>query len=220
MKVGILLRTLSLATAPWFAVATALPLQVEVNSDLPISEPFRFALSIDDDSYSRISDSVDDTKEPHSLLTLHLSLRFINQTNKVVKLDTNCIRLFQRVVYDNPLVGPSEALLPPGERRAITLQGCPYAADEKLLRLLPGESFETTQEVTFGVVSLGAFQPPVTLKPGGYFLQLSELTWWEIDGQDQTLKEERKKPGSFTGRVVSSELTRFVVKGKPVKRQV
>lgn len=217
MSVGKFLRRLSFAAVPWFAVTTALPLQVEVNSSLPISEPFKLTLNIDDESYSRISDSVDSTKEPHVLLTLHLSLRFANQTNKIVRLDTNCILFFQRVVYDNPLVGPSEALLPPGEK-AIGVQGCPYVPDEKLLRLLPGESFETTQEVTIGVVSVGAFHPPVTLKPGQYFLQLTELTWWEIDGQDQDLKEKWRKPGASVGRAVTSEIMHFVVKGKPAKR--
>jgi hypothetical protein len=161
---------------------------------------------------------MDHTKEPHVLLTLQLRLCFTNQTGKVVKLHRKCILLSSKVIYDNPLVGPPEELTSGGEG-IFALQGCPYVADGKLLRLLPGASFEATQKVKFGVVTQGPFQPPEMLKPGEYFLKLTELTWWEIDGQDQNLKEKWKKPGALIGRAINSELMSFVVKGKPVKRR-
>jgi hypothetical protein len=219
MSVCRLPRGLSFAVVLCFATATALPLQVEKNSNLTISDPLQLTLSIDHESYSRISDTVDNTKEPHVLLTLHLRLRFTNQTDKVVKLDAKCILLSEAVIYDSPIVGPAEPIPFFGGKWAFEVHRCPYMADEKLLRLPPGESFEPTQEVKFGVVRLGAFHPPETLKPGKYFLKLSETTWWEIDGQDQLLKEKRRKPGTSIGLVVRSELMSFVVKGKPAKRR-
>jgi hypothetical protein len=216
MDIGSFLGLLLFASVSWLAASTTTPLQSETNPAAPV--PFRLTLNIEHETYSRIPGSMDHTKEPHVLLTLQLRLRFANQTEEVVKVDTKCILLSLKVIYDNPLVGPPEELTS-GRERIFALRGCPYAADEKLLRLHPGESFEATQQVKFGVVTQGRFHPPDTLKPGEYFLKLTELTWWEIDGQDQNLKEKWKKPGALIGRAVNSELMGFVVEGKPIKRR-
>jgi hypothetical protein len=216
MNVDIFLRVLLFASVSWVAASTTPPFQSEKN--LPIREPFRLTLSIAHESYSRVAESSDKTRKPNVELILDVRLHFTNQTDKIVMVDSNCILLSGTVIYDNPLVGPSEPLLADGEI-AYTAQGCPYVTDERLLRLLPGEFFDATQRVNFTVVSVGAFHPPNTLKPGEYFLKLTELTWWEIDGQDQNLKEKWRKPGALIGRAVRSELLAFVVKGKPAKRQ-
>ncbi len=216
MNVGPFLGFLLLASVSWLAASTIPPFQSD--KDLPIRDPFRITLSIEHEKYSRMTDSSDKAGKPKVVLILDLRLHFTNQTDKNVMVQANCILLYGTVIYDRPLVGPSEPLNADGEI-AHTAHGCPYVTDERLLRVLPGESFEATQQVKFGVVTQGSFRPPDTLKPGEYFLKLTELTWWEIDGQDQNLKEERRKPGALIGRAVNSELMGFVVEGKPIKRR-
>jgi len=44
-------------------------------------------------------------------------------------------------------------------------------------------------------------------------------TWWEIDGEDEDLKEKLRRPDFRIGRSVPSELVGFVVAGKSVKRR-
>ena len=221
MNAGSFLRILLFASMYWVAASTTLSFQTEKNSNVPILQPFRLTLSINHETYTRIADLPEDAKKPHAQLVLDLRLRFTNQTDKVVKLDTNCILWSETVIYDSPLVGPSEPLgASAPTAHALTDQACPYTAEEKLLRLLPGESFEATQRVKFRVVSPEAFDPPDTLKPGKYFLKLTETTMWEIDGEDLSLREKWKQPGVQIGRAVTSKLMSFVVKGKQIKRQV
>jgi hypothetical protein len=216
MNIGSFLGLLLFASVSWLAASTTPPFQSD--KDMPIREPFRITLSIEHETYSRVADSSDKARKPNVGLILDLRLHFTNQTDKIVMVDVNCILIYGTVIYDSPLVGPSEPLNADGEI-ADTVQGCPYVTDEKLLRLLPGESFEATQQVKFEVVTQDRFHPPDILEPGEYFLKLTELTWWEIDGQDQNLKEKWKKPGALIGRAVNSELMGFVVEGKPIKRR-
>jgi len=45
------------------------------------------------------------------------------------------------------------------------------------------------------------------------------MNWWEIDGEDEELKEKLRRPDFLVGRSVPSELVGFVVVGKSVKRR-
>jgi hypothetical protein len=47
-------------------------------------------------------------------------------------------------------------------------------------------------------------------KTGLIFLENNWGTWWEIDGQDEELKEKERKPGVLAPRIVPSELMGFV----------
>jgi len=212
-------RTLPLVLVSWIALWQSRPFQFEKNANVPIMYPFKLTLSIDHESYSRISDSIGGGKNPHVQLILDLTLRFTNETNKVVKLDEDSILLDSTVIYDSPIVGPSVPLLPDREISS-KVQGCTYLADEKLLAILPGKFYETSLQMKFEVIDHGTFHPPESLRPGSYLLKITVSTWWEIEGQDVELKEKWRKPGVLVGKSVPSELMGFVVAGKPVRRRV
>src|SRR5258705_11342274 len=101
-----------------------------------------------------------------------------------------------------------------------TQGGCAYRTDEKLLALLPGKSYDTTMRIKFQVIDQGRFHPPESLRPGSYFLKINVMTWWQIDGQDEELKERWRKPGALLGRIVPSELMPFVVARNRAKRRI
>lgn len=210
-------RTLSLTFVLGIILCVNLSFQSGRNANPPIEYPFKLTLSISHESYSRISNSAGDAKNPRVQLTLDLRLRFTNRTNRIVKLDKDCIQLGSTVVYDSPFVGPSVPLLPNG-LVALNAQGCPYVADEKLKAILPRNFYDTTLQMKFEVINHGTSHPPGSLKPGSYFLKITEVTWWEIDGQDAELKEDLRKPGFLAGRSVPSELMGFSVAEKPVTR--
>jgi hypothetical protein len=211
----------SLMSVLWITPSTSLLRPFETNTEL-ISSPLVLSLSIDRGSYStRNANPIGDEKNPDVQLILALRLRLTNQTKTVVKLDTNCIQLESTVVYDSPFVGPSEALIPDGMVHGNPTQGgCAYRTDEKLLALLPEKSYDTTMRITFQVIDQGRVHPPESLRPGSYFLKINVMTWWQIDGQDEELKEKWRKPGLLVGRIVPSELMALVVARTRAKRRI
>ncbi len=211
----------SLMSVSWIPPSTSLLRPFETNTE-SIGDPLILSLRIDRESYSmRTANPIADAKSPDVQLILAIGLRFTNQTKTVVKLDTNCIQLESRVVYDSPIVGPSEPLIPDGMVHGNPTQGgCAYRTDEKLLALLPGKSYDTTMRIKFQVIDQGRFHPPESLRPGSYFLKINVMTWWQIDGQDEELKERWRKPGALLGRIVPSELMPFVVARNHAKRRI
>ena len=206
--------SVSCTTAP-----ASLPPQLEKNLQIPTESPFKLTMSIDKELYSTVPDVINGWKQPHRQLTLDLRLHFTNHSSKVVRLDKDCVYLSSRVVYDNPVVGPSEPVLPGDGMISSQGQLCPNVASERLLAILPGGFYETPQRAKFEVVSQGPIHPPESLRPGKYFLELTMGTWWEIDGQYDELKAMRKNGVQFQ-LPVTSEPMWFVVVGKTLKRGV
>lgn len=211
-----LLGTSSLLLISWMVLGANLLQDLQRNEIAATEDPFQLTLSIEDESYSTSFHSLAGEKRSHVELLLVLRLRFTNQTQKAVKIQKDCVRLDSTVIYDSPIVGPSEPLLP-GGMISNEGQGCPYVASEKLLVILPGKFYEATLKVHFEVINHGNFHPPKSLRPGEYFLQISATTWWEIEGQDEEFNKKWRRPGVLVGRSVRSELMGFEVEAKPVK---
>jgi len=190
--------------------------QLEKGLDLPTESPFQLTMSIEKESYLTVSDVIDGAKRPHRQLVLDLRLHFTNQSDKVVRLDENCVHLSRAIVYDIPIVWPLKPLIPDDE--LITGWPCPYVVDEKFIAIPLGRFFESKLSLKFELVDWGPIHPPKILKPGSYFLEITMGTWWEIDGQNEKWKEMRKK-GVQVELPVTSELMGFVVEGKPIKRR-
>jgi hypothetical protein len=209
-------------SCPWYAFLDYRPLlPSEKNPRVPIESPFKLTMSIDNESYSTVPDVIDGTKRrqrPHRQLNLELRLRFTNQSDKVVRLDKDCVHLSSTAVYDSPIVGPSEPVLPDDGMISHKGWACRYVASEKLLAIPPGGFHETTLKMKLEVVNQGPFHPPESLRPRKYFLEITMDTLWEVDGQDENWKEMRKT-GVQVLRSVTSEHMGFIIGRKSARRR-
>jgi hypothetical protein len=215
-----LLRILAPFLISWITTLASPPPQLEKALDLVTESPFQLTMSIDKESYSTVPDVIDGAKRPHRQLVLDLKLHFTNQSDRVVRVDKNCVHLSSTIVYDIPIVGPLEPLIPDDEMPSdemISGWPCPCVVDDKFIAIPREGFFESTLRLKFKIVEWGAIRPPKILKPGKYFLKITVGTWWEIDGQNEKWKELRKKGVQFE-LPVTSELMGFVVAGKPIKR--
>lgn len=217
---GGLLSALITGIAP----APAHSFQTINNAKDDIRDPLRLTTHVVSAKYltSRASAKCNSRTTPSkstcTKLVLELRLRFKNVSNKIVKVDKYCMLLDSVVVYDSPLVGPPEPLLPDG-MISDSSEGCIYRPDEKLMRVPPGASWESSIRVKFDVIDRGPAHPPESLAPGRYSLQIEMGTWWEIDGQDEDSRAKRKLPGIRSARSVYSQLMPFVVEREPINRR-
>lgn len=152
-----------------------------------------------------------------SKLTLKVGIRFRNiSSNHVIDLDVTCFRIVGQLVFPEPLVGPFDVpdeFPSPAENH---LELCfPDLKPHKVVRLMPGKSYEIKTRLTFDVIEDGPAEPPQSLNPGVYFLKvrMAVSQRWDV--------EKLKGPGLpvvWSGDLRGSESMRFVVRSSRGRR--
>jgi hypothetical protein len=141
--------------------------------------------------------------------TLKFRVRLQNiSKNHILALDTNCFRLVKTVVFPEPLVGATE--LP---KRAFTtnvpVDACKnLGLPRKIVRVMPGESYEMTEQLKFAVLDDSPADLSESINPGVYYLLATIILArnWDID--KQTVDD------FFVSSIDSSPM-KFTVNGKP-----
>ena len=142
--------------------------------------------------------------------TLKVRIRLENiSRNHILALDPSCFRLVRRVVFPEPLVGPVEApndVFASGNRFVDACKN--LGAPRKIVRVMPGKSYETTEQLKFKVLDDSPADLSESLNPGVYYLQVTIVSArnWDIDKQTIV---------GFVVGPIESTLLKFAVRGKP-----
>lgn len=156
---------------------------------------------------------------PRSQLILKVGIRLKNiSSDHVMTLDTDCFRMVGKLVFPEPLVGPVEAPDDfPSTPDSLAGHCRDFPLNHKLVRVMPGKSYEAITQLKFEVVDGVAADPPQSVNPGVYFLQarIAITQNWIVDKQEQ-----RGQVTPWNSGPVDTEPMKFTVKGKSKRRQV
>jgi hypothetical protein len=177
---------------------------------IPESQLLRLELMNLSETYQAIpsAETVDGSSQVQFKLKVKLRLRNIS-SDKVLALDLGCFRLVKTVVFPEPLVGPIEA---PNDIFATEnglVDPCKnLGPPRKIARVIPGKSYETTEQLRFKVLNDSPADFSHSLNPGVHYLQVTIVAARNWDIEKQTIV-------GFTVGPIESTVLRFVVKGKP-----
>jgi hypothetical protein len=151
-------------------------------------------------------------------LTLKVGIRLQNiSAEHVVLLDPSC-GVVKKSVLREPLVGPigesGDILAEPQIPQMSPFGGCELGPHPKVVKLMPGKSYEFTEELKFKVIDSLAVDLSESINPGVYYLQFTiELTRiWEMN------KQVLPTFPLYVSRM-DTALMKFTVKGKPRRKQ-
>jgi len=156
--------------------------------------------------------------EPHggrsaSQLTLKVGIHLQNTSAEyVMSLDPGCLRVVKKVVFPEPLVGPIQEpidIFESPEPLTPCASGWP---PRKVIRVMPGESYEITEQLKFKIADKFSADFSESISPGVYYLQLTMAfaRSWGTGKQTNTVW--------FEG-AMQAPLMKFKVSGKPKRRQ-